>query len=162
MPQTARSTPAACSRAFASESRTPDVRSTAWHLPSLRPRWLATATRLGAPEYAVLKLADVLFSAELGRRLAGSGVHPYAVHPGVVACDLWRGMPWPVRPVVKALMISAEQGAATSLYCASSAPAAGQTGLYYDKCRAVRTSQAGADTALAAELWRRSQTWVRG
>ena len=122
----------------------------------------ATATRLGMPEYAVSKLANVLFSAELGRRLAGSGVHSYAVHPGVVASDLWRGMPWPLRPVVKALMISAEQGAATSLHCASSAQAAGQTGLYYDKCRAVRTSPAGADTALAAELWRRSETWVRG
>src|SRR6185436_2328356 len=48
-----------------------------------------TATRSGLPEYSVSKLANVLFSAELARRLAGSGVTTYALHPGVVASDVW-------------------------------------------------------------------------
>ena len=54
-----------------------------------------TRTRTGIHEYAVSKLANVWFSAELGRRLAGSGVHTYALHPGVVASDVWRSVPWP-------------------------------------------------------------------
>ena len=120
----------------------------------------STPTRLGLPEYGVSKLANVLFSAELGRRLAGTGVHSYALHPGVVASDLWRSLGWPLRPLVKAFMLTPEQGAATTLHCATSAAVAGQTGLYYDKCQPTRTSRAGADVALAAELWRRSEEWV--
>ena len=120
-----------------------------------------TSGAFGLHAYSVSKLANVLFSAELGRRLAGTGVHTYAVHPGVVASDIWRSLPWPLRPLVKAFMLTPEQGAATSLHCATSAEAAGQTGLYYDKCQPIRTSRAGADEALAAELWRRSEEWVR-
>ena len=121
----------------------------------------STPTRMGFREYGVSKLANVLFSAELGRRLAGTGVNSYALHPGVVASDIWRSMPWPLRPLVKTFMLTPEQGAATSLYCATSATAAGQTGLYYVRCQLIRTSHAGADMALAAELWRRSEDWVR-
>ena len=120
-----------------------------------------TSGALGLHAYSVSKLANVLFSAELGRRLAGTGVHTYAVHPGVVASDIWRSLPWPLLPLVKAFMLTPEQGAATSLHCATSAEAAGQTGLYYDKCQPIRTSRAGADETLAAELWRRSEEWVR-
>jgi NAD(P)-dependent dehydrogenase (short-subunit alcohol dehydrogenase family) len=120
-----------------------------------------TRSKTGLPEYGVSKLANVLFSAELGRRLAGSGVTTYALHPGVVASDVWRSVPWPLRSLIKLWMITPEQGAATTLYCATAAAAAGETGLYYDKCRVKETSPQGRDAALAAELWRRSEEWVR-
>jgi NAD(P)-dependent dehydrogenase (short-subunit alcohol dehydrogenase family) len=67
----------------------------------------------GLPEYAVSKLCNVLFSAELGRRLAGTGVTTYSLHPGVVAWDMWRRVPWPVRSIIKARMLSTGQGAMT-------------------------------------------------
>ena len=119
-----------------------------------------TATTSGIREYGVSKLANLLFSAELGRRLAGSGVNPYALHPGVVATDVWRELPWPLRSLIKLWMIDAEAGAQTTLHCATSAETAGETGLYYDKCRVRTPSSAGQDVALAAELWRRSADWI--
>jgi NAD(P)-dependent dehydrogenase (short-subunit alcohol dehydrogenase family) len=120
-----------------------------------------TKTFTGIQEYGVSKLANVLFSYELGRRLHGSGVHTYALHPGVVASDVWRSVPWPLRSLLKLNMISTVEGAATSLYCAISPEAGQETGLYYDKCRVKDVSKAGRDTRLAAELWQRSEDWVR-
>jgi retinol dehydrogenase-12 len=115
----------------------------------------------GLSEYGVSKLANVLFSAELGRRLAGTGVTTYALHPGVVATDVWRSVPWPIRPLMLRGMITPEQGARTTLYCATSPACANETGLYYDKERVRPASALGQDAALAAELWRRSEEWTR-
>ena len=120
-----------------------------------------TKTRTGVREYGVSKLANVLFSAELSRRLAGSGVTTYSLHPGVVATDVWRAVPWPFRSLIKLGMISTEEGAATTLHCASSVEAEHETGLYYDKCRVKTPSRVAQDSALAAELWRRSEDWVQ-
>jgi retinol dehydrogenase-12 len=119
-----------------------------------------TATSTALPEYGVAKLANVLFSAELGRKLAGSGVTTYSLHPGVVATDVWRTVPGPLRWLIKQFMITVEQGAETTLHCATSRAAAAETGLYYDKSRAVEPGTAAKDRALAAELWRRSEEWV--
>ena len=121
-----------------------------------------TRTRTAIHEYAVSKLANVWFSAELGRRLAGSGVTTYALHPGVVASDIWRSLPWPIRPLVKLRMISTEEGALTSLHCATAPELDGETGLYYDKCRQRTPSSLGQDRALAAQLWQHSEAWVKG
>jgi retinol dehydrogenase-12 len=119
-----------------------------------------TVGKAGLPEYGVSKLANVLFSAELGRRLAGSGVTTYSLHPGVVASDVWRELPGPLRAILKLFMISTEEGAATTIYCATSTEVSGQTGLYYDKCSVKTPSKAGQDMALSAELWKRSEGWV--
>jgi len=78
----------------------------------------------GMPAYAVAKLCNVLFSQELARRLDGQGVTSYALHPGVVSSNIWRRVPWPVRPIITKGMLSIDQGAATSLYCATD-PGAG-------------------------------------
>jgi retinol dehydrogenase 12 len=96
---------------------------------------LATASITGMPEYAVSKLCNVLFSAELARRTAGQGITTYALHPGVVASDIWRRVPWPVRPLIKLRMLSPEQGAMTSLYCATSSQVAQYSGHYYENSR---------------------------
>ena len=119
-----------------------------------------TIGKAGLPEYGVSKLANVLFSAELGRRLAGTGVATYSLHPGVVASDVWRELPQPFRALAKLFMISVEEGAATTIYCATSPDVAEQSGLYYDKCSVKNPSSVGQDRALAAELWKRSEAWV--
>jgi retinol dehydrogenase 12 len=120
----------------------------------------ATVSRTAIKEYADSKLANVLFSAELGKRLAGSGVSSYALHPGVVASDIWRSVPWPFSSLIKLAMISTEEGARTSLHCATSAEVASQSGLYYDHCRVKSASTLGRDPKLAQELWQRSEAWV--
>src|SRR5580693_5840449 len=113
----------------------------------------------GMREYAVSKLGNVLFTQELARRVAGTGVTTYALHPGVVASDIWRRVPWPVRPLITRRMLSVDEGAATSLYCATSPSVAADSGLFYDKC-AVRAASEVATPSLGGELWRRSAAWT--
>ena len=117
------------------------------------------AGRAGIREYGVSKLANILFTKELSRRQAGSGVHAYALHPGVVASDIWRKLPGPVRAVAKLFMLSNEDGAKTTLYCATSAEAGGESGFYYEKSRPRRPSRLAEDAKLAHELWDRSEAW---
>ena len=118
-----------------------------------------TASITGMPEYAVSKLCNVLFSAELARRAGGQGITTYALHPGVVASDIWRRVPWPIRPLIKRRMISPEEGARTSLYCATSGSVAAASGRFYDNSREREPSQV-ATPDLARVLWEHSQTWV--
>lgn len=118
-----------------------------------------TATRTGFHEYGVSKLANVLHAQELGRRLAGSGVTTYAVHPGAVASDVWREVPVGLRQVIKLFMRSTADGARTSLHCATSPDVADHTGRYYADCR-ERAASRVATPELAAELWARSLDWV--
>jgi retinol dehydrogenase 12 len=118
-----------------------------------------TASRTGLREYAVSKLGNVLFSQELARRAEGRGITTYALHPGVVASDIWRRVPWPIRPLMKLRMLSTEQGAATSLYCATSPELAGESGRFYDDCR-ERAASAVATPDLARALWEHSEAWT--
>jgi NAD(P)-dependent dehydrogenase (short-subunit alcohol dehydrogenase family) len=119
-----------------------------------------TKSFTGMREYSVSKLANVLHAQEMARRLDGSGVSTYALHPGTVASDIWRRVPWPVRPLMKRRMISVREGARTSLYCASAPELAGESGEYYEDCRRKEPA-AAATTGLAAELWRRSSDWTQ-
>ena len=111
-------------------------------------------------EYQVSKLCNVLFTKELARGKAGAGVKSYSLHPGVIASDIWRKVPWPIRPLILRGMITVEEGAQTSLYCATSAEVAEHDGLYYDKCREKKPNPLADDAALARELWARSEAWV--
>ncbi len=119
-----------------------------------------TATKTALKEYGVSKLANVLFSAELSRRLQGTGVNTYSLHPGVVASDVWRSLPGPIESLIKLFMITVEEGALTTLHCALSEQAAQQTGLYYDKEKPIAPSKPAQDQALAKELWQRSEQWI--
>jgi retinol dehydrogenase-12 len=118
-----------------------------------------TRSRTGLPEYAVSKLCNVLFTQELARRMDGRGVTTYAVHPGVVASDMVRRWPRPVRPLMKLAMLSTEQGARTSLYCATAPELAQATGRYYDKCR-ERAPSPVATGELGRLLWEQSEKWA--
>lgn len=120
-----------------------------------------TRSITGMREYEVSKLANVLFTKELARRLDGTRVTAYAVHPGVVATDVWRRIPAPVRWVMKRFMIAPEQGAQASLRCATASELASETGRYYTVGgEERRPSKRADDAALAAELWERSAAWT--
>jgi NAD(P)-dependent dehydrogenase (short-subunit alcohol dehydrogenase family) len=119
-----------------------------------------TQSRGGLREYGVAKLANVLFASELSRRLQGSGINVYALHPGVVATDVWRAVPWPIKPLIKRFMIDSTEGAQTTLYCATSPQCVAESGLYYDKCKPIQPSAAGRDMAVARRLWEDSERWV--
>lgn len=112
-------------------------------------------------EYAVSKLCNVLFVQELARREAGHGVTAYSVHPGVIASEIWKRVPWPVRPLMTRFMKSTVEGARTSVYCATEPGIEKDSGAYFDDC-AVRAPNPVATEALAAELWRRSEEMVAG
>lgn len=111
----------------------------------------------GFPEYCVSKLANVLTNMELAERLP-VGVTTYAVHPGVVKSEIWRRVPWPIRPLMNLSMISAEEGSRTTLYCATASELDGHSGKYYVQCKEHPTA-AHATPAAAKELWRRSEAW---
>jgi retinol dehydrogenase-12 len=120
-----------------------------------------TSTFTGIREYAVSKLANLLFSAELGRRLRGTAVSTYSLHPGVVDTEIWRAVPSWLRPVLRLRgFITPEAGALTSLYCALTAPQS-ETGLYYSDCAVASPAPLGQDMALAQELWTRSAQWTQ-
>jgi NAD(P)-dependent dehydrogenase (short-subunit alcohol dehydrogenase family) len=118
-----------------------------------------TRSFTGMREYSVSKLANVLHAQELARRLEGTGVTTYSLHPGVIASDIWRRVPWPLRTLMKRRMDSPQDGARTSVYCATAPEVADETGRYYDDCRRKEPA-AAATAALGAELWRRSEEWT--
>jgi retinol dehydrogenase 12 len=116
-----------------------------------------TPSFTGQREYAVSKLCNVLFTQELARRV--TGVNAYALHPGVVASDIWRRVPSLARPFITRRMLTTEQGAVTSVYCATSPAVAADSGLFYDKC-AVREPNRVATPELAELLWKYSTEWT--
>ena len=127
--------------------------------------WTATKqpTRsiTGLHEYEVSKLANVLFTKELARKLEGTKITTYAVHPGVVATDVWRRVPPPFRWLMKRFMITPEKGAEASLRCATDPSLAKETGKYYDVGgKEVRPSKVSEDTELAKTLWQKSAEWT--
>jgi retinol dehydrogenase 12 len=118
-----------------------------------------TDTFAATSEYAVSKLCNVLFSAELARRVQGRGITTYALHPGAVATEIYRRAPWPLRKLMTLRLLSPEQGARTSLFCATDESVAADSGHYYDLCRQREPSQV-ASPELARALWERSEAWT--
>jgi dehydrogenase/reductase SDR family protein 13 len=119
----------------------------------------STPSIAGFSEYGVSKLANVLHAQELGRRLEGTGVTTYALHPGVVASDVWRRVPGPLRWMMKRRMLSPTEGAQPSLRCATAPELAEESGLYYDRFE-QRDPNPVTTAAAGAELWARSEEWV--
>ncbi|HXY91117.1 MAG TPA: SDR family oxidoreductase [Acidimicrobiia bacterium] len=115
--------------------------------------------------YAKSKLANILFTRELARRLDGTGVTANVVHPGFVASRFGRdgdlGMLGKVTmPLMRPFALNAEQGARTSVYVASDPALEGVTGTYWVRCAPVSPSDAALDDDAARELWERSVAMV--
>ncbi|XP_074721426.1 retinol dehydrogenase 13-like isoform X2 [Strix uralensis] len=111
--------------------------------------------------YNSTKLMNVLFTAELARRLQGTGVTANALSPGVVSTSIMRHFGWAVRALfalARPFMKSAEQGAISTIYCAISEELSGVTGRYVDsECGLALPSAAARDTGLARKLWEESE-----
>jgi NAD(P)-dependent dehydrogenase (short-subunit alcohol dehydrogenase family) len=117
-----------------------------------------------AQAYPVSKLLNVLFTAELARRLAGTGVTANCLHPGFVRTSLGRdvtGVLGTVLPMILRLRPGPEAGARTSVYLASSPEVAGVTGGYFVNCKPAEPGALAKDTQAAARLWALSEDLVR-
>lgn len=101
--------------------------------------------------YGATKLANVLHTISLSRRLQGTGITVNTLHPGVIATDLWRSMPRPIPWIMKKLLKSPQQGAQTTLYLALREPN-GETGQYYANSRLAKTSRSAASVELQDQL----------
>jgi retinol dehydrogenase-12 len=114
----------------------------------------------GMRAYSQAKLANVLFTYALARRLAGTGVTVNCLHPGAVASGMGRDMKGFMRffqtVLIRPFQISPEQGAATSIHLASSPDVEGVSGQYFVKSKAVSSSRASHDMALQDRLWQLS------
>jgi NAD(P)-dependent dehydrogenase (short-subunit alcohol dehydrogenase family) len=113
--------------------------------------------RFGASKsYSQSKLAQVLFTHELAKRLAGTGVTVNSLHPGVVATNWGRhsvgAMSVGIR-LASPFMTSPKKGAETSIYLASSPDVSGVTGKYFSKRREEKSSDESFDEAVALRLW---------
>lgn len=121
----------------------------------------STPSFSGLPEYAVSKLCNILHANELARRLAGTGVTTYSLHPGVIGSNVWRRIPWPLSQVVTWFMKSNEEGAQPSLRCATDPALAEHSGRYYDEGVEREPTRVARDPELARQLWERSEAWTR-
>jgi NAD(P)-dependent dehydrogenase (short-subunit alcohol dehydrogenase family) len=111
--------------------------------------------------YSRSKLANVLDTFALARRLAGSGITVNCLHPGVVATNLLPGWLNRIRPLFKRLILTAEQGARTTLFLALDPGAGGLQGQYLDEYQQVQSAAAAAhDQSLQDELMARSARWT--
>jgi NAD(P)-dependent dehydrogenase (short-subunit alcohol dehydrogenase family) len=107
-------------------------------------------------KYADTKLYNLLFTRELARRTAGSGVTATAVHPGPVATALvFEGFP-PLR-LFRGWLRTPEEGARTVLYLAASAAVEGASGGYYKDETPTEPAPAASDDEAARKLWRLSE-----
>jgi len=119
-----------------------------------------TRSWTGIREYANSKLANLLFSAELARRNQGTGLSSYSLHPGVVDTEIWRALPSWARPLLRLRgLISAQEGAQTTLHCALHAPQH-ESGLYYANSRPTPPALLGQNAELARQLWDHSTRWT--
>jgi NAD(P)-dependent dehydrogenase (short-subunit alcohol dehydrogenase family) len=106
--------------------------------------------------YAHSKLANIMFTYELDRRLNGSGITVNTLHPGFVKSELYRhfGIATPIVNLAAGVFgKNAEQGAETSIYLASSPDVADISGKYFADRKPQESSPASYDEAEAKRLW---------
>jgi len=110
--------------------------------------------------YPLSKLLNILFTAELARRVAGTGVTANCLHPGFVRTALGRdvtGVLGAVLPLILRFLPGSAAGAATPVYLASSPEVADVTGGYFVKCKLSEPSALARDSRTAARLWALSE-----
>lgn len=114
--------------------------------------------------YASSKLANILFTSELARRLEGTNVTTNALHPGVVASGFARnnrGVVGFVWRLMGPFLLSNERGARTSIFLASDPTVERVSGRYFDECKERRPSREARDAEVARRLWEVSEELAR-
>jgi NAD(P)-dependent dehydrogenase (short-subunit alcohol dehydrogenase family) len=115
----------------------------------------------GWKAYRRSKLANILFTRELARRLRGTGVTANCLHPGFVATGFGDNNPGVWRIMVgiakRISAIPVQRGAETPVYVACSSELDGTTGKYFEKCREQEPDPAAQDDEAAAQLWEESE-----
>ena len=114
----------------------------------------------GFGAYSQSKLANVLFTYELARRLAGTGVTANCLHPGVVATAIFRDTPLLLRlglALARPFILGSAQGADTVLYLATAPEVAEVSGRYFEQRKPVQSSPLSYDTEVARRLWEVSE-----
>ena len=114
----------------------------------------------GVQAYRQSKLANILFSKELARRLSGTGVTSNCFHPGGVRTNLIQSSPWHYRLIwliITPFLISPRKGADTAVYLASSSMVGNVSGEYFVNRKSVDPSGLADDPRLAAKLWMTSE-----
>ena len=115
--------------------------------------------------YRRSKLCNVLFAAELARRLEGTGVTSNSVHPGRVDTNIWSGAPLWAKPLIALYLrrsfISVEAGAVPIVRLAASPDLDGVTGQYFEDTRAVPPAPLAQDATIARRLWSVSEGLTR-
>jgi retinol dehydrogenase-12 len=117
------------------------------------------------PTYGHSKLANILFARELAERTKGTGVTVNALHPGGVRSQLGAQNNWyagRILALVKPFLRTAEKGAETSVYLATSPDVADVTGEYFYNCAPKKTARSARDREQARRLWRVSEELVAG
>jgi WW domain-containing oxidoreductase len=114
--------------------------------------------------YGASKLANILFTRELSRRLGTGSQTANTLHPGVIATGITRSIPAIVQTAMRMaaplILKTPAQGAATQCYLATSPAVAQVTGAYYADCNPSETTPIARDPALAARLWQESEALV--
>jgi retinol dehydrogenase 12 len=111
--------------------------------------------------YSRSKLANVMFTFALARRLEGTGVTANCLHPGVVATNLLPKWLRLIKPLLSRVMFDSERGAQTTLYLALSADLTGINGRYYDEQHLAQSASPIAnDVTLQESLWSASERWT--
>jgi NAD(P)-dependent dehydrogenase (short-subunit alcohol dehydrogenase family) len=111
--------------------------------------------------YSRSKLANVLFTFALARRLNGTGICVNCLHPGVVATNLLPRWLRLIKPLLSPVILDAERGARTTLYLALSEEVADVTGRYFDEHQNSRPASPHArDVDLQETLWKMSAQWT--
>ena len=105
--------------------------------------------KVGMKAYSDSKLALVMFTYELARRIERTGLTANCLHPGAVSTHIWRIPTLLTRP----FMISAKKGAETSIYLASSPEVEAESGEYFEKKKVKRSSVESYNKEEAEELW---------
>jgi NAD(P)-dependent dehydrogenase (short-subunit alcohol dehydrogenase family) len=121
----------------------------------------AGARYSGVAAYAQSKLANVLHTFALARRLSGTRVCANCLHPGVVATNL---LPWwlrMVKPLISRVVFDPERGARTTLHLALGTEVAGISGHYFDENQLPQPASPRAnDLQLQESVWRMSAQWA--
>jgi retinol dehydrogenase 14 len=114
--------------------------------------------------YSQSKLANVMFTYELARRLAGTGVTATVLHPGVTrtafGAEDQAAFFKVMQPLVRPFLKSPADGAVTPIYLASFAEVEGVTGRYFANGKTKTSSKVSYDTVAAARLWKVSADLV--